>query len=208
MIALLLTIQLISAYQFSSTRTRCSLIMKGKGSKIPINQRGEYMKQQKNLITRNQQGVKPENVPVFKIFVRPKTGGIWIPCGDLSGDNRATQLVNAWTSGFLEGTYKTELDRGVARSLFAQEDAFAKSIIDNFKPFRKTKKENLEFGYKIEFKGVEEKFGDLKITLLEKNMTKNWFDSMKDSFRDAFGNLFQPTSDSSDEEIVKPSKLK
>lgn len=45
--------------------------------------------------------LQPDGVPVFKVYVRPKVGGLWIPCGDLAGDSRATSLVNAWMSGML-----------------------------------------------------------------------------------------------------------
>jgi Family of unknown function (DUF6523) len=134
--------------------SRSSLEMKGKGSRVPINQRGEYMKQQKMMEMRKQlETSKPEGVPVFKVFVRPKAGGLWIPVGDLAGDKRATSLVNAWMSGFLTDTYKNQLDMGVAKSIFSQDDAFAKNIIENYKPFNKFKKDDLVFGYKVEFEG-------------------------------------------------------
>ncbi len=56
--------------------------MKGKGSKIPISQRGEYIKRQKILEAQQRiEASKPKGVPIFKIFVKPKVGGIWLPCG-------------------------------------------------------------------------------------------------------------------------------
>lgn len=158
--------------------------MKGKGGKVPINQRGEYMKQQKMLEMRNK--MKPEaseaGVPMFKVYVRPVAGGIWIPCGDLAGDSRATALVNAWMSGFMGDMYRGQLDTGIARSIFTQEDAFAKGIIENYKPFRRFTKKDLEFGYKIEFPGLEEKLGEQKIKLIERGMEKTWIDNAKEAF--------------------------
>jgi len=48
--------------------------------------------------------------------------------------------------------YKGQLDKGIARSVRAQEDTFVKGITENYKPFKKFTKEDLEFGYKIKFK--------------------------------------------------------
>jgi hypothetical protein len=42
--------------------------------------------------------------------------------------------------------YKGELDRGVSRSVFGQDSSFAKSIIENYKPFKKYVVEDLTFG--------------------------------------------------------------
>ena len=63
------------------------LEMKGKGGRVPINQRGEFLKRQRMI--EQQQGIKAgvaeqkTDVPVFCVFVRPKAGGLWIPVGDL-----------------------------------------------------------------------------------------------------------------------------
>ena len=159
------------------------LVMKGKGGKIPINQRGEFLKQQRMMESKNQmEKEKPDGVPVFKVYVRPKVGGLWIPCGDLAGDKRATSLVNAWMSGFLTDVYRGQLDSGIARSIFSQEDSFAMNIIENYKPFRKYTKNDLQFGYKIDFPGLEEKMGEQKITAISPGMEKSWFDTAKEGF--------------------------
>lgn len=128
-----------------------------------------------------------EGVPVFQVFVRPKAGGLWIPAGDLAGDNRATALVNAWMSGFLTETYKKQLDQGIAKSIFAQEDAFAKGIIENYKPFRKFKKEDLAFGYKVKFAGLEEKLGEQKVTEIVRGMERGWADNIREGISNIFG---------------------
>ena len=62
-------------------------------------------------------------------------------------------------SGFLPNLYKSQIDRGVARSLFTQEDSFVNGLIQNFRPFKKYTKEDLEFGFKVIFEGLEEKLG-------------------------------------------------
>ena len=48
--------------------------------------------------------------------------------------------------------YKGQLDKGIARSIRSQEDTFVKGITENYKPFKKFTKDDLEFGYKIKFK--------------------------------------------------------
>ena len=167
--------------------------MKGKGSRVPINQRGEYMKQQKmmELKKANELGTQVnEDVPVFQVYVRPKAGGLWIPVGDLAGDKRSKSVVEAWMSGFLTETYKNQLDNGVAKSIFAQDDAFAKNIIENYKPFKKFTKDDLQFGYKIKMMGLEEKMGEQKITVILPEMEKNWADNVREQVGGVFGNLF------------------
>jgi hypothetical protein len=164
------------------------LEMKGKGNRVPIDQRGEFLKRQRMMeVQKEMYKTKADSsVPIFKVFVRPKAGGLWIPCGDLAGDQRSAALVTAWMSGFMTDMYKGQLDNGIARSLFTQEDAFVKNIVENFKPFKKFTKDDLEFGYKIEFAGLEEKMGEQKIMKIEKGMEKTWVDKAKENF----GNLF------------------
>lgn len=158
------------------------LEMKGKGNRVPIDQRGEFMKQQRMLEMREKmKSTKAAGVPVFKVFVRPKVGGLWIPCGDLAGDQRATALVNAWTAGFMSGMYKEQLDQGIAKSIFSQESTFINGLIENYKPFKRFKPADLEFGYKIDFEGLEEKMGEQRIQVITREMEKGWFDKAKDS---------------------------
>jgi len=178
---------LISKLILFDTKTFSLGIGKTKG-KIPINQRGEYMKQQKMMEARSKMlEQQPQGVPVFKVFVRPKAGGPWIPCGDLAGDDRAKAVVEAMMAGFLKDMYKGNLDTGVARSIFSQEEAFVKNLIENFKPFRKFTPDMLEFGYKVEYPGLVEKLGEQKIQLLEKEMQKTWVDNVQEKFSGLFG---------------------
>ena len=162
--------------------------MQMKGRKVPIDQRGEFIKQQRILEQKRQlETEKPEGVPIFKLFVRPKAGGLWIPCGDLAGDKRATALVNAWMSGFMSDMYRDQLDQGIARSLFSQEETFVSGLIENYKPFKKFTKDQLQFGYKVDFEGLEEKMGEQKVRVIERGMEKSWVDNVKEGF----GNLFK-----------------
>jgi len=173
-----------------SSQSRRTLEMKGKGGRVPIDQRGEFIKQQRMMEMREKmQEQKKEGVPVFKVFVRPKVGGLWIPCGDLAGDQRATALVNAWTSGFMTDMYKGQLDQGIARSIFSQEDTFVKGLLENFKPFKKFKPEDLEFGYKIDFEGLEAKMGEQKVQPITKDMMKSLTDNLGEKLGDLFGGV-------------------
>ena len=176
----------------SSPRTclrSAGLVMKGKGGKVPVNQRGEYMKQQRMMEQRAQMEMgKKEGVPVFKVFVRPKAGGLWIPCGDLAGDERATALVNAYMSGFMTDMYKTQIRQGIAKSVFSQEDAFVNGLIENYKPFKKFTKNDLQFGFKVDYEGLEEKMGEQKIEALEPGMEKNWGDNIREGLSGMFVN--------------------
>jgi hypothetical protein len=169
--------------------SRSELTMKGKGGKVPVNQRGEYMKQQRMMDQKAQMEMgKKEGVPVFKVFVRPRAGGLWIPCGDLAGDERATALVNAYMSGFMTDMYKTQIRQGIAKSVFSQEDAFVNGLIENYKPFRKFTKNDLQFGFKVDYEGLEEKMGEQKIEALEPGMEKNWGDNIREGLGGLFGN--------------------
>jgi len=180
----------LAASRSSRQQSRRTLEMKGKGGRVPIDQRGEFIKQQRMMEMREKmQEQKKEGVPVFKVFVRPKVGGLWIPCGDLAGDQRATALVNAWTSGFMTDMYKGQLDQGIARSIFSQEDTFVKGLLENFKPFKKFKPEDLEFGYKIDFEGLEAKMGEQKVQPINKDMMKSWTDNLGEKFSGLFGGV-------------------
>ena len=167
--------------------SRGALEMKGKGGRVPIDQRGEFLKKQRMMEQmQKMKESKASGVPVFKMFVRPKVGGLWVPCGDLQGDQRATALVNAWMSDFMTDMYKSQLDQGIAKSLFSQEDVFVRGLIENFKPFKKMKPDDLEFGYKVDFPGVAEKFGD-KCMVLNREMQKGWLDNVQDKISSLFG---------------------
>ena len=83
--------------------------------------------------------------------------------------------------------YKGELDRGIARSVFGNDNAFAKNIIENYKPFKRYGPGDLEFGYKVKFPGLEEKFGEMKTMVIDESMQKNWLDNAKEGLGGLFG---------------------
>ena len=134
---------------------------------------------------------KAAGVPIFRIFAKPKVGGVWLPCGEFVGEKRATAVVNAWMTGFMEKMYKTQLDQVVARSLYSQGDMFTKSVAANYHllqgGYRKVGDKNeLDFGYIVDCLGLEEKKGPQSITVLEAGMEKSWFDKIKESVVNVF----------------------
>ena len=169
--------------------------MKKKGGRVPIDQRGEFVKRQRMIEQREEMekragapagGNKQESVPIFQVFVRPKAGGLWIPVGDLAGETRSKALVEAWMSGFMSDMYKKELDRGVANAIFSQEETFITNLIENYKPFRKFTKNDLVFGYKIKFAGLEEKLGEQKVLVITEDMKEGVLDGFKKSISNMF----------------------
>jgi hypothetical protein len=118
--------------------------------------------------------------------VKLKKGGPWLPCSELAGDNRAASLVRAWQSGFLADVYKGQMDRGVAATVFANDEAFAKGVIANSKLFSKLTPDQLSFGYTVEFDELKDKLKDQEVIVLNKDMQKSWVDNAKDKFASFF----------------------
>ena len=134
----------------------------------------EYMEQQQMA-----QG-DDDGVPTFNIFVRSQKAKVWYPCGALKGDPKATALVNAWQGNFLRGLYKSQLDKGVARSIFDGEKRLVGTVLRS-DPQLKESKNELEFGYKVSVKGIEETVGKQEVTLVTRDMLKGWLDGVKEN---------------------------
>mmetsp|Transcript_4576 Transcript_4576/g.8986 ORF Transcript_4576/g.8986 Transcript_4576/m.8986 type:complete len:217 (+) Transcript_4576:43-693(+) len=168
-----------------------SIVMMGKGKGVPINQRGnaERMKQAQSMKEQMLGGDDSDGYPIFTIYVRSSVGKVWYPCGSLKGDDRSKALVESWkeNSLFLKDQYKNTLDKGMAKSVFDQKDAFMQSVFRLYPQLKKTKGE-IEFGFKVRIKGIEAKFeaegrsDELKMTMLTEDMTGGLLDSMKSAF--------------------------
>lgn len=173
-----------------------------KGGKIPIQYRGEYLKQKRAQDAQQAYlASKKKGIPYFQLYVRPKTAGAWLPFAELAGDNRATAVVNAWLSGFLTDFYRGQMDAAIARSVFTQVDETIKAVRSNVKTMGKIPDSDLAFGYKVDFPGVKEKYGEQKVTMLTPDMAtqKGWFDTLKDSV----SNVFSFNKSENEEEEVK-----
>mmetsp|Transcript_11499 Transcript_11499/g.42932 ORF Transcript_11499/g.42932 Transcript_11499/m.42932 type:complete len:210 (-) Transcript_11499:140-769(-) len=164
------------------TRTSVVVAKKGKPN-VPVQFRGaaKQREQMRDFMDQQEQAQQGDDgVPTFNLFVRSKKAGIWYPCGALKGDARSTALVNAWQGKFLRGLYKSQLDRGVARSVFEDEKRLIGTVMRSY-PQLKASKTSLEFGYKVSVAGIEETIGKQEVTLLDKEMMKGLIDNVKDS---------------------------
>ena len=81
----------------------------------------------------------------------------------------ATALVNAYMSGFMSEMYEGQIRQGIEKSIFSQEDQLVSGMIENYKPFKKFTKDDLQLGYKVEYEGLEEKMGEPTSRRTKKN---------------------------------------
>jgi hypothetical protein len=80
----------------------------------------------------------------------------------------------------LAGISKKQLDGGIAGSLYRDLDKLKETILRAFPQLRKSKDE-LEFGYKLSFKGLDEEKAK-EIFVVEPKENKGVLDNIKDIF--------------------------
>jgi len=160
----------------------------GKGKNPNISMRGELKKRAEMERMRDQMfGDDSDGVPVFTVYVRSKKGQVWYPGGSLKGDDRSKSLVESWRDNtlMLKDQYKNSLDGGMAQSIFSDKQKFVSSLVKMY-PQLKNSKDDLEFGYQVKVPGLQEQMekegrkDEMKITLLQEDMTKSLFDKLKD----------------------------
>jgi hypothetical protein len=106
---------------------------------------------------------------------------MWYPCGSFKGDDRSAALTKSWAdNGLLAGISKKQLDGGIAGSLYRDLDKLKETILRAFPQLRKNKDE-LEFGYKLSFKGLDEEKAK-EIFVVEPKENKGVLDNIKDIF--------------------------
>jgi len=104
---------------------------------------------------------------------------LWYPCGSFKGDERSGALCASYRDGgFLSGTSKNQLDAGVAGSLYRDQAQLKETICRAYPQLRKSKDE-LEFGYKLAYEGLDEEKS--KIQPIEPKEQKGWVDGIKAS---------------------------
>ncbi len=166
----------------------------------------ELSQMRKEMIAASQAG--DDGLPVFNLFVRTKRGNVscfdcccqypsctnheiltfccdfhqmWYPCGSFKGDDRSAALTKSWAdNGLLAGISKKQLDGGIAGSLYRDLDKLKETILRAFPQLRKNKDE-LEFGYKLSFKGLDEEKAK-EIFVVEPKENKGVLDNIKDIF--------------------------
>lgn len=97
-----------------------------------------------------------DGTPVFALFVRTPRTKIWYPLGGVKGDDRSKNLVNALKGGIARGMYEQALDRGMAQTLYGKDNSRFLQTALRMYPQLKRYAAELEFGYKILAKGLDE----------------------------------------------------
>merc|ERR1711871_91855 len=129
--------------------------------------------------------------PRFDLFCKSSKSPMWYPCGSFGGDERAKALVESWMTNPLGmgGMAKGQIDRSVAASLWnnpAQMQGLKQQVTKMY-PALKQNKDDLKFGYKITFEGLEEKQGVQKITEVSEDMKESVVESTVDKIKNQFG---------------------
>jgi len=137
-----------------------SMEMKKGKSNVPVQMRGQYERQKEmsQMQQQMQAASKPgaDGFPVFNLFVRTKTQKIWYPCGSFKGDERSAALSKSYSEGgLLAGISKKQLDGGIAGSLYSDLSKLKETVVRAYPQLRKAR-DDMEFGYKLNYKGLPE----------------------------------------------------
>ena len=157
---------------------------KGKPN-LPPQMRGDYKNRQKMAEMRKQmeaaQTPGADGLPIFNLFVRTKRANVWYPCGSFKGDERSAALAKSWNDGgLLAGISKKQLDGGIAGSLHKDLPRLKESIVRTYPQLKKSRDE-IEFGYKLAVKGLDEEKGK-EIFAVEPKEQKGVFDGIRNMF--------------------------
>jgi hypothetical protein len=162
--------------------------MKRKGkANVPIAQRGMYNKvRQADEVLQQQKEMQESGMPVFELFTRVAGKGVWYPCGNLGGDERARTTIDGWVSGgWLEGVYQETICKGVADSVLSDRQRLVDQVTRMYPQLKKTQA-NLEFGFKIAYAPLQAKQAaentKPEITVLVEEMRLNIFEKAKKKF--------------------------
>lgn len=140
------------------------------------------MAQQKMRDQMKQMRPESNGFPIFNLYVQTPRANMWYPCGNLQGDERSKSLVDGWMSNSMGmgGIVKGNIDKSIAASVFAG-NAFEnlKNQVVQLYPALKNAKNELEFGYKIEYDGLEDAVGKQEVTILSQEMSEGPLDKLK-----------------------------
>lgn len=100
--------------------------------------------------------IPEDGTPIFSIFVRSPRSKIWFPLASFGGDDRSKTLVNALKSGFGKAMYQNSLDKGIAQTVFGRDKGRLLQTAVRQYPQLKRSAGELEFGYKISAKDLED----------------------------------------------------
>ncbi|CAM9567050.1 unnamed protein product [Ascophyllum nodosum] len=152
--------------------------MKRKGKQNSnIQQRGSYNQMlQQELQYKEQQKAMDTGMPAFQLYARTKVNNMWYPCGTMMGDNNAKATVDGMMGGFLSGVSKYSLEKSIASSVLAKKTDLIRQVEQ---AYPQLVKKPLVFGYKVIYKGLEEKLGKQEVTEINKDMTLGPMDTIK-----------------------------
>lgn len=103
---------------------------------------------------------------------------MWYPCGSFKGDEKSRALAtNYRDGGLLAGISKKQLDSGIEGSLYRDLPKLNESIFRAYPQLRKAKDE-LEYGYKLAFEGLDKD----EICPVTPKEQKGVLDSVKNMF--------------------------
>jgi len=157
---------------------------KGKAN-VPPQMRGQYKRQkamneqQQEMMAASRPGA--DGFPVFNLFVRTKTQKIWYPCGSFKGDERSAALSKSYSEGgLLSGISKKQLDGGISGSLYSDLNKLKETVMRAYPQLRKAR-DNMEFGYKLQFEGLPEDLAK-EIVPVEPKEQKGPLDGIRNIF--------------------------
>jgi hypothetical protein len=105
---------------------------------------------------------------------------IWYPCGSFKGDERSGGLAKNYVDkNLMAGISKSQLDNGIAGSIYKDLSKLTDSVCRSFPQLRKAK-DDLEWGYRLGYVGLDEK--EEPIFLIEPKEQKGMIDNIKGMF--------------------------
>jgi Family of unknown function (DUF6523) len=123
-----------------------------------------------------------DGTPIFAISVRSPRTKIWYPLGAVPGDKRSKTLVDALKTGWGRAIYQTTLDKGIAQTVYGKDRSRLLQTALRQYPQLKQHERNLEFGYKISAKGLE----DEKTRAISSDLALPFFQWAKMKFNSLF----------------------
>lgn len=168
----------------TANRSGNTLEMKKGKANVNPQMRSQYKRAQEMESYRQQmadsQVMGADGLPVFNLFVRTPLKNMWYPCGSFKGDEKSAALCQNYADdGLLSGISKSQLDSGVGGSLFRDMNRLEETIVRGYPQLRKDKG-NLEWGYKLSYKGLTKE--QEKVHVVEIKEQKGFFDGIKSAF--------------------------
>ncbi|GAB0489648.1 hypothetical protein MMPV_000873 [Pyropia vietnamensis] len=122
--------------------------------------------------------VPEDGTPIFTVLVRSRRSKLWYPVGAVRGDGRAKALVASMRTSWGKKLYQGALNKGMAQAVFSGDgNKFTDQALRQYPQLKKSKAD-LQFGYKVTAKGVD----DWGTQLLTRDMKLPFFEYWKKKF--------------------------